>query len=437
MRYVFQSHVVRSAAVAAALASLSQMTWAAGFALTENSALGLGNAFAGAAAAASDASTVYWNPAGMTLLPGRQLSGSLTLIDVGFKFKDSGASTVPPLQKPGGGNGGDAGGTELVPALFLTWELMPNQVWLGLGVNGPFGLGTNWDAGWVGRFHAIESSVKAININPSIAWKINDWASVGAGFSAQYFDAKFSNAVPYSLLAAGLQIPGVPLGSEGVGTVKGDSWGWGWNVGAMFRFTPATRLGLSYRSTVQQDIEGDATFTNRPPQLGLVVPDGGAKTSVKLPDSFSVALAHDLNSRWQLLADYTWTGWSSIQDLAIYRQTGQPLSNVNLAFKDAWRFGLGANYRMSEQWTLRFGYAYDKTPVQDATRTPRLPDNTRQWTTIGASWQMNKAWALDAGFAYIWVSDSPSQLQSLTEGNLIGTYTSNSWLLGAGFRWNF
>ncbi|RPH66523.1 MAG: hypothetical protein EHM83_03785 [Burkholderiales bacterium] len=425
------------AAVVAALAVWSHQALGSGFALFEQNTSGLGNAFAGAAAVGEDASTIYFNPAGMTRIKGRQVVGALSLINVKLEFADNGGSSVPPLQSPGGGSGGDAGALAALPAGYLSWELQPNRLWLGVGVGGPFGLATEWNDGWVGRFHAIESAVEAININPSLAWKVNDQFSVGAGISIQRMKATFSNAVPYALLAASLGVPGVAAGTEGVADIEGDSWSTGWNLGATWQVTPATRLGAAYRSKIEHDIEGDIRFSTRPAQLGAVVPDGDVEATVELPDTFSLAVAHDVDARWQVLADYTWTGWGSIPELAILRPNGQAVSRVNLAFKDSWRIGLGANYRMDERWTLRLGVAYDRTPVQDAERTPRLPDMNRKWASVGAQWRMSQQLAFDVGFTYIFSSDASSDLRSTTAGNLTGKYSNKTWVLGGQARYTF
>lgn len=426
-----------SAAVATALVAWSHQASAAGFALYEQNASGLGNAFAGAAAVAEDAGTIYFNPAGMTRIRGRQVVGALSLINVRIDFADNGGSTVPLGQVPGGGNGGDAGGTAALPAGYLSWELKPGTLWLGVGIGGPFGLSTAWKESWVGRFHAIESSVEAININPSVAWKVNERFSLGAGVSFQRLKATFSNAVPYTALAGLLKIPGVPLGSEGVAEVEGDSWATGWNLGATWQATPATRLGLAYRSKIRHDVEGDVGFSARPAPLALVVPDGDVKARVKLPDTLSLAVAHDLDARWQLLADYTRTGWSSIQELAILRPNGQAVSSVDLAFEDAWRIALGANYRMDDRWMLRFGVAYDRTPVQDAKRTPRLPDMDRKWLSVGMQYRASQQLAFDVGFTCIFSSNAPSELHSASAGNLTGSYSNKTWVLGGQVRYAF
>jgi len=449
---------ILAAAVGAAVGAWSPMALGAGFSITEQNASGLGNAYAGAAAAAEDASTIFFNPAGMTRIRGRQVVGVLSIITPSIKFSDDGSSTVPgvglpglpPLQTQGGGNGGDAGGANFVPAAYLSWEVQPDKLWLGLGFGAPFGLSTEWDSGWIGRFHAIESSVETLSINPSIAWKVNEQVSLGAGFSIQQMKATLTNSVPYSTLAFGngyavggaaggaaaLAAVGGP-GKEGVANVEGDSWDWGWNVGAMFQFTPSTRLGVAYRSAISHTLEGDISFADRPAALANALPDGPVKADVKLPDMFSIAIAHDLDARWQLLFDYTWTGWSSIPEMAIQRSTGQPVSTVNLAFKNTNRFGFGANYRYDDKWTLRLGVAYDETPVQDADRTPRLPDNSRVWTSIGAQYRMDPKTVFDFGFAYLWISDGSSDLSTTSGGTLSGTYKSSTWILGGQARYNF
>ena len=449
---------VLAAAVGAAVGAWSPIALGAGFALFEQNASGLGNAYVGGAAVAEDASTIYFNPAGMTRIKGRQVVGALSLISPSVRFSDDGTSTVPgigipgvpPLQNQGGGNGGNAGGLAAVPAGYLSWELQPDRLWLGVGFGSPFGLSTEWDEGWIGRFHAIESSVEALTINPSIAWKLSETVSLGAGVSIQQMKATLSNAVPYSTLAFGsgfaaggaaggaaaLAAVGGP-GKEGVATVDGDSWAFGWNLGGTFQVTPATRLGVAYRSTISHELEGDVSFAGRPAALGSALPDGPVKADVKLPDTFSLALVHDLDSRWQLLADYTWTGWSSIPELAIQRSNGTTVSSSKLAFEDAWRVGLAANYRYDEQWTLRFGVAYDKTPVQDADRTPRLPDESRIWTAVGAQWRMDRQTAFDFGLIYLWIDDASSNLTTASGGTLRGTYEASTWILGGQVRYNF
>jgi long-chain fatty acid transport protein len=453
-----------AAAVGSALAATAGSAVAAGFAIGTQNASGLGNAYAGASATAEDASTIFYNPAGMTRLAGRQAVGSLNVLKTEVKFSsDSSRTTLPPLITTGlNDNGGDAGDWGFIPGGYLSWQLTPS-LWAGVGVNAPFGLKTEWESGWVGRFHAIKSEVLTININPSVAWKINEMFSVAGGVNAMYIDAELTNAVDYSAIAfatgggaalGALAVPGAcpgavtgvlpPAGGsncEGVAKVKGDDWGWGWNLGAMINLSPETRIGLAYRSTITQKLDGDVSFSNRPALLAAGLPNSGVRAEIKLPDMFSVGVSHAFG-RFQLLADYTWTGWDSIQDLTVVRSSGATLSNTPLRFKNSWRAGLGVNYQLTGEWKLRLGTAYDKTPIQDEFRTPRLPDESRVWLAVGAQWQFSKQGALDFGYAHEFVDDASSQLPSATppaapQGNLFGTYKANVNILGVQVRYNF
>jgi long-chain fatty acid transport protein len=228
-------------------------------------------------------------------------------------------------------------------------------------------------------------------------------------------------------------------GISTVSSVTGDDWGWGWNIGAMFTISPATRIGVSYRSEIKYTIEGSATFS---PQLGGQAVNSPASADIKLPDMFSIALSQKIGAQWEILTDYTWTGWDSIQNLTVVRP-GFASSTEPLNFKNSWRVGVGANYQLNPQWKLRFGTAYDKTPVQDQFRSPRLPDEDRIWLAIGAQWQFSKQGALDFGYAHEFVDDASSNLTSPAlpnpdqRGNLIGTYKNSVNILGVQVKYSF
>jgi len=206
---------VRGTLLVAALAGagFAGQAGASGFALIEQNASGLGNAYSGAAAVAEDASTIFFNPAGMTRLPGMQAVGAVTAVKPSTKFSLSGnqpctqataasAGVLPPLINTGCTNsGGDAGSWGFPLSAYFSWQATP-ELWLGIGVSAPFGLKTEWDSGWAGRFQAIKSEVTTVNINPSVAWKINEMFSIGGGISAMYIDAELTNSVDYSAIAA-------------------------------------------------------------------------------------------------------------------------------------------------------------------------------------------------------------------------------------------
>jgi long-chain fatty acid transport protein len=459
-----KSKKLLSVAVASALAGSSLVLHASGFALIEQNASGLGNAFAGAAAVAEDASTIYFNPAGMTRLPGRQAVGALHAIKPKSEFTDAGSSApggAPPLfVAPRGGNGGDAGDWAFVPNAYLSWQLN-NQWFVGVGLNAPFGLKTEYDAGWVGRFHALESEVKTINVNPSVAFKLTDAVSLGFGVSWQRMEATLTNSVNYVGAAAlgctpqpACVVPTVggvaALGqTEGVATINADDDSWGWNVGALFNLGQATRIGISYRSSVEHDLGGTTVFENRPAALAPALPDGPITATVKLPASASWSIFHQLNPQWDLLADISWTDWSSVKELNIFRTNGTLLTRLPFNWEDSWRVSGGANYHHNSQWTFRFGVAYDQTPVQDADRTPRLPDEDRIWVAFGAQWRISRQAAVDFGYAHLFVPDKANinlcnAAQAAAEpvacrgkNNLVGYNEGNVNILSAQFRYSF
>ena len=239
-------------------------------------------------------------------------------------------------------------------------------------------------------------------------------------------------------------------GVEGIGKIEGDDSSWGYNLGAMINLSPATRLGLSYRSAISHKLTGTAVFSGRPAALAAGIPDGTVTADVKLPDSASVSVFHKANAKWDVLADASWTGWSSVQSLNIVRTNGVLLASTPLAYKDSWRFSLGANYHLNDKWTLRGGVAYDQTPVPDFDRTARIPDGNRTWLAVGGQYRLSKATAIDFGFAHLFVPTDPavdqcSPVQAAAnpaivcagKNRLTGSYSNNVNILSLQLRMNF
>jgi long-chain fatty acid transport protein len=408
-------------ALAAMLVSTAAL--ASGFELQEQSASGIGVAYSGMAAAAEDASTVFWNPAGMSTLGGSGLAVAGDYVIPSFRFSPAAASTYATF-----GNGGDAGVSTLVPAAYGYLSLGP-QLSAGLAINAPFGLSTEWSSPWAGMFYGIKSQVETLNINPSLSWKVNEFLSLGAGVSYQRLRATLTNGV-------------TPLIPTAQGRVDGDEWRWGWNVGAMLDFGQGTRIGATYRSAISYTIRGTLGFNN--PAFAALA--SSVEAALRLPQTASVSLSQQLTPQLRLLADYSWTGWNSINMLNIVATSGPgagaAVSSTPLDFANSWRVGAGLEYQLSTPWLLRAGVAYDRSPVQDAFRTPRLPDNDRTWLAVGARFVPAPAWAIDFGYAYLWVKSGPSELNSSAlgpgvPGALIGTYHANSSVLGLQASYHF
>lgn len=401
----------------------ASQAFSAGFALIEQSVRGLGNAFAGAAATAEDATTVFFNPAGLARLDkGQQAVAALHVVIPRTEFSDRG-STISPLLGGApltGGDGGEGGEIGLAPNLYYALRL-DNGWAFGLGINAPFGLATEYDEGWQGRYHALRSDLMTININPSVAYKVNDHLSLGVGVSAQYVEAELTNAIDFGSIALAQFGVGTPQGSDGKVELEADDWGFGYNLGVLCEFTENSRVGLAYRSRIDYTVEGDADFLVPATITGVPAIDGGlaatfaatdVEADVTLPDSASLSFYHRFNPQWAVMADVTWTNWSVFDELRVEfdpNANGITLSdNVTTEnWKDNWRYSLGVTCNPNEKLTLRAGLAYDETPIPDAEhRTPRIPGEDRFWTAVGLGYQFNDRASLDVGYAHLFVSDS-------------------------------
>ncbi len=419
--------------VGIALAGLtlgSSTSHAAGFSLIEQSVSGLGNAYAGAAASAEDASTIFFNPAGMTLLDGQQVVAGLHLIKPSTKFTDDGSSTS-------GGDGGDAGHLGAIPNLYYVADIN-NEMKFGLGINVPFGLATEYDKDWQGRYQAIKSAVEAININPSLAFKINPQWSVGLGANIQYFKAELTNAIDFSAITGGA----LPAGTDGFADVSGSSWGFGYNLGVLFAPTEATRVGLAYRSQVKHSLDGDADFTlpaaaQGIPSLAAAFIDQGVSADIDLPSTLSLSLFHQFTDAWAVLADFTRTGWSSYQEMKIEYDNGRTPSVEENEWEDNNRYSVGVNFTPNQTWTYRAGVAYDETVVPSAElRAARIPGNDRTWLALGLGYQMSKSLAFDFGYAHLFVKDAEIDRRGATGDLLKGSYESSVDILSAQVVWS-
>jgi long-chain fatty acid transport protein len=424
---------------------------AAGFQLNENSASGLGNAFAGGAAVAEDASTLWSNAAGMSRIGKAQVVGALHLIRPSIKFHDEGSSAA--ALQPLGGEGGDAGGLNYVPNLYFVMPINP-QWSAGIGINGPWGLVTDYDAGWIGRFQGDKSSIKTFNFNPAVSWKPASNVALGLGLNLQRIKAEFTNQVNYSaaLLGASGGAVAVP-GLETAARVEGSDNAWGWNLGVLWEIDASSRVGAQYRSAIKFHINGDATFVNPaapgvPPALtgavNAVLANTPITSNVEIPAIVNLSYFRTMDAKWDIMADAQWTGWSSIQDLTFLRSDGSVLQSTPEKFKDTWKFGLGANYRHDANWMFRGGLAYDKSPVQVAYMTPRLPDADRTWLTGGVQYKMNPQLTLDFGAGYVWVktptidsNPSGSAATTASVGRLRGRYSSDVVILSGQVVYSF
>lgn len=374
--------MMKSVAVAGLIAMASS-TYAAGFMLTEQSASSLGRAYAGAGVDGTDISGVFYNPATMTLHPGTQIQAGFVAIGLDLDYKGNDGTTE---------NG--RANTQPIPFGYISHQATDN-VWVGLAMTVPFGMGTEYDDNWSLAKRGISAQVLTFDFNPNVAWKLSEKVSLGAGMSVQYAsaDLKMKDQVG--------QLDDRPLTVDG--EIDADSWAWGFNVGMMWTPVDNLRFGLSYRSKVNHHAKGDFTVNNsRWGDMAIPRPTTkyDAAASLSTPAWLMATAAWDVNDLLSLYATFRWTDWSSFKDLDINYSVGT--RNVHNAWKDTYLVSLGADMRFYDWWTMRAGVGYETSAVDEAQyRTAIIPDADRLWLALGSSFKVAKDFQLDVSAAWL------------------------------------
>ncbi|MFL6594040.1 MAG: OmpP1/FadL family transporter [Chthoniobacterales bacterium] len=478
---------------------------AGSFLLNEQSVSGLGLSFAGGAAQAEDASTLFFNPAGVVLLEQGELQLGANLIAPSDKFSIEGSRyNLPGTPFDGlplvGNNGGDAGVDHVIPNFYITQPIFRGKSYgdlsVGVGITAPFGLETNYDPGWFGRYASLRTKLTTVDIQPTVSYRVFDRLSFGAsldvqrasarltqaidfGLAAQQPLAQFYAALPAILAARGVPapaIPGiiaatrqaytnagfVPQGADGVTEITGDDWAVGFTLGALFEYLkPANesgflqegRVGFSYRSAIDHTLNGDADFRRVPLITApgapvqfpsptafqdIFFPQGGT-ASLDLPDVLHFSAYQRFARQFAVLGDITWTRWSRLQDVPIvFSNPGTPENVLNINYEDALRYAIGFEWYASKKLTLRTGFAYDETPIRGPEfRTPRIPDNNRYFLSAGLRWSPTNWMDVDVGYSHLFVDEPRSEFTDSQGHELIGNYDASVDIVSAAvtFRW--
>lgn len=433
-----------SLAVAGALFSTDAS--ASGFQIKENSAKALGRAFAGLDTAGNDVSVVVNNPAAMSDLSGILFQADVTAIDVHTQFHGSGSDAFGfPISGGDGGNGGDV---TPVPALYFSAPI--NDAWrVGVAVNAPFGLKTEYDRDWVGRYQAIKSQVTSLDITGSVSWAINPQLALGASLIAQKTKVDLSNAVDFGAIIASGQIAAgqpptvLPQSADGLARIKGDDWAYGWQIGAEWKPTPQDRIGLDYRARISHTITGNATFQLPPIAQAVfgatpLFKNTPASGDLATPATASLSYWHTGSGPVSFGASLGWAGWSSFKELKVtYANPAQPAT----AEPENWRntlFGsVGMEYKVDPQWTLRGGVAFDQTPTRDQTRTPRIPDGARRWLAVGVGYTPTPNVEFNLGYAHLFVDSGSVNDINQTGDHLVGSFDNSANLLSVSGMFRF
>ena len=439
------------AAVAVAAASaLAGQAYAAGFMLTEQSVAGLGRSYAGIGVDGTDISGVYYNPATMTLHKGTILQAGFIGIGLNLDYAGNDGTTENGREK-----------SQAIPHGYLLHQIN-DSTWVGLAMTVPFGMGTEFGDDWSQADHGISAQILTFDFNPNVAWKASEKLSFGAGVSVQYASADLTKKTRLRDTATG-QALGELLGESSVRSeIDADSIAWGWNVGMMWSPLENLRFGLSYRSKVKHDADGDltideasldrnSTIANLPPEQDGIKGDtelagmlGQIGSYGQLPGAAVVSapawamatVAWDVNNLLSLYGTFRWTDWSSFDKLDI-KSNGAPMTTIQNNWRDTYLTSLGADLRVTDRWTLRGGVAYETSPIATKEyRTAIIPDADRWWFSVGSSYKISENMIADVGFAHLHGVHERSLYDP--KGAEVGKFRKlDAYLLGAQLQYKF
>ena len=381
------------------------------------------------AAEAADASTIFYNAAGMTKLEGTNFSGALNLVMPSVEYSNASATYPTPAAFGNKNVKGVNSGTITddliaVPHLYATHKLN-DKIAVGVGIYVPFASSTEYDRNSVLRYNLNATSLKTIDINPTVAFKLNDQHSVAVGVIAQHAEASLRQYANfgYALAGGNAALPGSTAGNgaaDGFADVDGEDWGFGYNLAWMWDVNDATRIGVNYRSQIEHKLKGTAKWAK--PAAGYVPLNAAgfkdsedATVEIDTPESLSVHGMYKLNSRVNLFGDVTWTKHSRFDKARLVygnSKTGQGNTTyLSPAWEDTYKVSLGGSYQYTDALQLRAGVAYDKSPVPDDNhRLATMPDNDRTWLSLGGKYDLNKNASIDFAYSYIMIKDAKANV---------------------------
>jgi len=391
---MFKKLMLTSVAAGSIIAAASAAQ-AGGFALREQSAAGMGGAFAGVAAGAGGLSAMFWNPATLTDNPGIQASAVLSsILPYSNITPDASRSATLVAITQTSAATGDIAQDALLPAGYASWQVM-DKLWVGLSVNTPFGLVTQNPVVSTGKYYGLTSKVASMDVAPTMAYQVNDWLSVGAGVRVMNFKVRLTSAT---------------------GILEGDDVAFGFTGGVTLKPWKGGEIGVGYRSSVSPKLSGTITTSS--------VTD--IFSNMKLPEQITIGLRHQLTNDFTVLLGYEWTHWGSFTRFPVLTTSGATATTLYFDYRDSWYASLGGEYKWNKDLTLRAGLGFEKSPITDAIRSVRLPDSDRTWATLGASYSLNDKLTLDASYAHLFaksgsinvVAGNPSLITHQTYGPL-------------------
>ncbi|WP_027070803.1 outer membrane protein transport protein [Luteimonas sp. J29] len=443
-------HVTALALGIAGSLAFASSAHAAAFQLKENSAKGLGRAFAGSISAPGDASVIATNPAAMRGLDGRQFQADLSVISFSADFEGTGSYLGGLGGQIGGGNGGDAGKIAPVPAAYFHVPFgAEDNMHFGISLTAPFGFATEYDRDWVGRYNAVKTELEAVDLGFSFSYDVNPYVSFGGSVFVEHLSIELSNAIDFGtiLYTGGAAALGFrPGNADGFSTIKGSNNEIGFTVGALLSPSEDTHFGIAYRSKVEHDISGGDAYFDVPGNAAAVlaqvrpgwfVPTKGSAT-VTLPETLTFSLTHRINERWTVMGDVSRTAWAPAFDsVTVDFESAQDDTVLEFGYDDSTFASIGADYKLSDAVTLRGGLAYDETPTSYQHRDVRVPDQTRKWLSLGLSWTPNEKTEYNFGYTHLFVNDSRVSTSSATANHIFGGYDVGGDIFAASINYKF
>jgi long-chain fatty acid transport protein len=417
---------------------------------------------------------MFFNPATLTAFQGWQLVLGATSVAPNAVMNDA-VGTRTPLAGGAAINGpsstGNAAKAAVLPELYALWSVT-RDFKVGLSVNAPFGLTTEYGADFPGRYHALRSNLKTVDIGLNAAYRLNPTLSVGATVLTRHTTAELTNAVDYGQIAfLGLEQAGQPAAAaafqpsaagspyDGKASVQGSNNVLGYKLGLVWEPCSAFRAGLAYQSSTTVKIKGSVHYDS-PNVSGLPAPlqgamasviqgaklvDGSVSTSVDLPDTLSLGLAWKVSPVFELAFEADRTGWSKFNQLNIQFGSGQSPNLTNENWKNTMFYSLGGTWKATQALTLRAGLALDQGAVDTAYRTPRIPDADRTWASLGLGYAFTKGFGMDLAYTHIWAKDGQVNLNAgidpngpdFFRGSLSGTYKMSIEIVALQARFTF
>ncbi|QGZ31788.1 OmpP1/FadL family transporter [Stutzerimonas stutzeri] len=420
-------------AVAVTAGALTSQAMAAGFALNEQSISGMGTSFAGRSSSADDATTLFGNPAGMSRLKREEVSFGMAAIHAKTDIKN--ADSFPAS----GSNDGDMVPFTAVPMGYYVKPI--DDKWaVGVGLYVPFGMITDYEGGYQGRYFGDYSEVRVITVQPTVSYRFNEQLSIGFGPTINRIDGQLESA------SLSRFTPGT---NDGRVKVKGDDTALGFNAGLLYEFSPQTRAGITYHSKVKYKLEGDTRLSgpgfDQFANVGLQV-SGKYDASLNLdtPESVDMSVTHDLDDQWTLYAGAMWTRWSRFEAIVIENRGIPGPLQPSLApiveeqeWHDTWSYALGAAYKVNKEWTLRTGLAFDQSPTNNTHRSPRIPTGDRTAVSLGLAWNPTEDVTVDLAYSYLWEEDVTVKRSNPTRGTYNATYENSAHGFGAALSYRF